>query len=181
MQQQQQYIITTTTAAARRKLQRGSENLFKAKQAAEEAEEEEGKEDKEEEAVENANSRMHLQSESLAANLHHLDHNEVRQRCRLWATATCNWELQSLENRGTEGGRSTRMGSTTTTMSLGQLGSVPLPLLHHRHVHLNLQLLEGQLDLVDWYWGRHWEWICDCHVRKLHSTRRELRTFGPAT
>lgn len=130
MQQQQQYIITTTTAAARRKLQRGSENLFKAKQAAEKGE---GKEDKEEEeAVENANSRMHLQSESLAANLHHLDHNEVRQRCRLWATATatatCNWELQSLENRGTEGGRSTRMGSTTTTMSLGQLGSAPLPL-----------------------------------------------------
>lgn len=87
MQQQQQYIITTTATAARRKLQRGSENLFKAKQAAEDGEEEEGKEDKEEEAaaddaVGNANSRMHLQSESLAANLHHLDHNEVRQRCR---------------------------------------------------------------------------------------------------
>lgn len=57
------------------------------------------------------------------------------------------------------------------------LSSLPAP--RHRHVHLNLQLLEGQLDLVDWYWGRHWEWICDCHVRKLHSTRRELRTFGP--
>lgn len=119
--------------------------------------------------------KMHLKSESLApcsllstplptANLHHRDHNDVPQR-----------QLQSLENRGTEGGRSTRMGPT---MSLGQFHvHVQLLLLlallllprQQRHVHLNLQLLEGQLD---WYRCRaSWEWICDCHVRKLHSTR----------
>lgn len=43
-------------------------------------------------------------------------------------------QLQSLENRGTEGGRSTRMGptstTTTTTMSLGQLHMHLLPFLY---------------------------------------------------
>lgn len=105
--------------------------------------------------------------------------NGVGYGQRQLATGNCNrWKIaaRKAEDQHAWARRRRRCPSASLTPH----PSPPSPPCR-RHVHLNLQLLEGQLDLVDWYWGRHWEWICDCHVRKLHSTRRELRTFGPAT